>query len=258
MSDRIRHPGLRDRRMPAEQAAALIRPGMTVAMSGFTGAGYPKAVPQALAAQIEQAHAAGEAFRIKVLTGASTAPELDGVLARARGHRTAPALPVRSGAARAHQRRRAGLHRPAPEPRRAVHLVRLLRRGRCRRDRGQRHHRGRPRWCRRRRSATTRPGSTRPTRSSSRSTAGSRRRWRACTTSTTAPRCRRTASPFRCCTRTTASASPTCAATRTRSSPSSRPTRPTATRRSRRPMPTRSRSPRTCSTSTRTRSDAAG
>ncbi|QSX74269.1 acetyl-CoA hydrolase/transferase family protein [Lysobacter arenosi] len=85
MSDRIRHPGLRDRRMSAAQAAALIRPGMTVAMSGFTGAGYPKAVPQALAAQIEQAHDAGEAFRIKVLTGASTAPELDGVLARAQG-----------------------------------------------------------------------------------------------------------------------------------------------------------------------------
>jgi len=85
MSDRIRHPGLRDRRMSAERAAALIRPGMTVAMSGFTGAGYPKAVPQALAAQIEQAHDAGEAFRIKVLTGASTAPELDGVLARAEG-----------------------------------------------------------------------------------------------------------------------------------------------------------------------------
>ncbi len=85
MSDRIRHPGLLDRRMSAGQAATLIRPGMTVAMSGFTGAGYPKAVPQALAAQIEQAHDAGEAFRIKVLTGASTAPELDGVLARAQG-----------------------------------------------------------------------------------------------------------------------------------------------------------------------------
>ncbi|HEY5850661.1 MAG TPA: acetyl-CoA hydrolase/transferase family protein [Lysobacter sp.] len=85
MSDRIRHPGLRDLRMSAEQAAARIRPGMTVAMSGFTGAGYPKAVPLALATQIEQAHDAGEAFRIKVLTGASTAPELDGVLARAQG-----------------------------------------------------------------------------------------------------------------------------------------------------------------------------
>ncbi len=85
MNDRIRHAGLRDKRMSAEQAAALIRPGMTVAMSGFTGAGYPKAVPQALAAHIEQAHARGEEFRVKVMTGASTAPELDGVLARAEG-----------------------------------------------------------------------------------------------------------------------------------------------------------------------------
>lgn len=85
MSDRIRHAGLRGKRMPAEEAAALIRPGMTVAMSGFTGAGYPKAVPQALAAHILQAHDFGEDFRIRVLTGASTAPELDGVLARVRG-----------------------------------------------------------------------------------------------------------------------------------------------------------------------------
>lgn len=85
MNDRIRHAGLREKRMSAEQAAALIRPGMTLAMSGFTGAGYPKAVPQALAAHIEQAHARGEDFRVKVMTGASTAPELDGVLARAQG-----------------------------------------------------------------------------------------------------------------------------------------------------------------------------
>src|SRR6185312_8519001 len=68
--------------MSAEAAASLIKPGMTVAMSGFTGAGYPKAVPQALAVQMETAHAAGDSFTIKVLTGASTAPELDGVLAR--------------------------------------------------------------------------------------------------------------------------------------------------------------------------------
>jgi succinyl-CoA:acetate CoA-transferase len=85
MNDRIRHAGLRDKRMSAEHAAALIQPGMTVAMSGFTGAGYPKAVPQALAAHIEQAHARGQDFRVKVMTGASTAPELDGVLARAQG-----------------------------------------------------------------------------------------------------------------------------------------------------------------------------
>ncbi len=82
---RIRQPELAAKVMTAEQAAALIRPGMTIGMSGFTGAGYPKAVPQALAAHMTAAHARGETFRVRVLTGASTAPELDGVLARADG-----------------------------------------------------------------------------------------------------------------------------------------------------------------------------
>ncbi|WNL45133.1 acetyl-CoA hydrolase/transferase family protein [Dyella sp. BiH032] len=82
---RIRHPELAAKVMTAEQAAALIEPGMTVGMSGFTGAGYPKAVPQALAARMTAAHARGETFRVRVLTGASTAPELDGALARADG-----------------------------------------------------------------------------------------------------------------------------------------------------------------------------
>ncbi|KAF1711238.1 propionyl-CoA--succinate CoA transferase [Pseudoxanthomonas kalamensis DSM 18571] len=82
-SDRILHPQLRERIVSAEQAATLIQPGETVAMSGFTGSGYPKSVPLALAARIEQSHAAGTPFRIKVLTGASTAPELDGALAKA-------------------------------------------------------------------------------------------------------------------------------------------------------------------------------
>ncbi len=85
MTERILHPGLRDKRMSAAQAAELIQPGMTVAMSGFTGAGYPKAVPKELAARMEAASAAGHPFKIKVLTGASTAPELDGALARVEG-----------------------------------------------------------------------------------------------------------------------------------------------------------------------------
>ncbi len=84
-SPRIHDPRLRGRVMSAEDAAALIGPDMTVAMSGFTGAGYPKAVPAALATRISAAHARGEDFRIRVLTGASTAPELDGALARAKG-----------------------------------------------------------------------------------------------------------------------------------------------------------------------------
>jgi len=54
-------------------------------MSGFTGSGYPKAVPTALAARIEAKHAAGEPFRVRVWTGASTGPELDGALAKVDG-----------------------------------------------------------------------------------------------------------------------------------------------------------------------------
>ena len=84
-SSRIANPSLRARVMDADAAAALIAPGTTVGMSGFTGAGYPKAVPQALARRIEAAHAAGDPFSISVWTGASTGPELDGALARARG-----------------------------------------------------------------------------------------------------------------------------------------------------------------------------
>ena len=71
--------------MGAEDAAALIESGMTVGLSGFTGSGYPKAVPLALAARIEAAHAVGHPFRVRVWTGASTGPELDGALAKVDG-----------------------------------------------------------------------------------------------------------------------------------------------------------------------------
>jgi len=69
--------------MSADDAAALIAPGSRIGMSGFTGAGYPKAVPVALAARIEAAHARGEKFAVQVWSGASTGPELDGALAKA-------------------------------------------------------------------------------------------------------------------------------------------------------------------------------
>ena len=71
--------------MSAEEAAALIAPDSTIGMSGFTGAGYPKAVPAALARRIEAAHENGRPFTVNVWTGASTAPELDGLLAAADG-----------------------------------------------------------------------------------------------------------------------------------------------------------------------------
>ncbi|RBP14361.1 succinyl-CoA:acetate CoA-transferase [Roseiarcus fermentans] len=82
---RIRNAALRSKIMSADQAAALILDGAHVGMSGFTGAGYPKAVPAALAARMNAKHAAGEHFKIGVWTGASTAPELDGALAKADG-----------------------------------------------------------------------------------------------------------------------------------------------------------------------------
>jgi succinyl-CoA:acetate CoA-transferase len=71
--------------MSADDAAKLILPGETVGMSGFTGAGYPKEIPLALARHITQSNERGERFRITVWTGASTAPELDGVLAKVDG-----------------------------------------------------------------------------------------------------------------------------------------------------------------------------
>jgi succinyl-CoA:acetate CoA-transferase len=83
--ERILDARLRARVMSPESAAALIQPGETVAMSGFTGSGYPKAVPGALARRIEAAHQSGQAFQIKLMTGASTAPELDGALAKVEG-----------------------------------------------------------------------------------------------------------------------------------------------------------------------------
>jgi succinyl-CoA:acetate CoA-transferase len=54
-------------------------------MSGFTGAGHPKAVPGALVGRMSDAAQEGEHFAVGVWTGASTAPELDGALARVDG-----------------------------------------------------------------------------------------------------------------------------------------------------------------------------
>src|SRR5665811_29366 len=82
---RIHNPAAAAKVVTADQAAALIAPRANVGMSGFTGAGYPKAVPQALARRVISATEAGDPFRIGVWTGASTAPELDGALAAVDG-----------------------------------------------------------------------------------------------------------------------------------------------------------------------------
>ncbi|WP_454721297.1 acetyl-CoA hydrolase/transferase family protein [Delftia acidovorans] len=83
LADRVRFPEFLSRTMTAEQAAALIPHGVNVGMSGFTGAGYPKALPQAIAQHAKSEHAAGRPYKINVWTGASTAAEMDGALAEA-------------------------------------------------------------------------------------------------------------------------------------------------------------------------------
>lgn len=85
MTDRIKAKGLSKHIMPTEAAAGLISNGMTLGMSSFTGSGYPKAVPLALAARIRAEHEQGRRMRVRVWTGASTGPELDGALAEADG-----------------------------------------------------------------------------------------------------------------------------------------------------------------------------
>ncbi|WP_277501275.1 MULTISPECIES: acetyl-CoA hydrolase/transferase family protein [unclassified Nocardioides] len=84
-SGRITCPVLVDRVTTAEEAARHVQHGMSVGISGFTGAGYPKAVPGALAERMAAAHARGEEFRVGLWSGASTAPEVDGRLAEVHG-----------------------------------------------------------------------------------------------------------------------------------------------------------------------------
>ena len=82
---RVLNSNLAQKIMSAAEAAALIRSGDQIGMSGFTGSGYPKAVPMELARRISEAHFRGEKFQVSVFTGASTGPELDGALALAGG-----------------------------------------------------------------------------------------------------------------------------------------------------------------------------
>jgi len=80
MDKKIRNTILRKKITSAEQAAELVEDGMVVATSGFTPAGYPKAVPLVLAKRVRMS---GEKLQITLLTGASVGEELDGALTEA-------------------------------------------------------------------------------------------------------------------------------------------------------------------------------
>ncbi len=77
MAGRILYKALQSKVMSAEDAAKLIPNGAVVGMSGFTGAGYPKAVPVAMAKRAVEERLRGKPYRVNVLTGASTGPEQD-------------------------------------------------------------------------------------------------------------------------------------------------------------------------------------
>ena len=67
--------------LTAAEAAALISNDDTIGFGGFTPAGSPKAVSREIAQRAMEEHKAGRPFSIGVITGASTGPSLDGVLA---------------------------------------------------------------------------------------------------------------------------------------------------------------------------------
>ncbi len=70
-------------KITAAEVAAMIKNGETLALSGFTPAGSPKAVTKELAKVAEKEHEAGREFKVRLFTGASTGPSTDGVLTQA-------------------------------------------------------------------------------------------------------------------------------------------------------------------------------
>ena len=69
--------------LTAEEAADMIKNDATVGFSGFTAAGAAKAIPPAIAEKAKKLHSNEQAYKIKVIAGASTCNCLDGILAEA-------------------------------------------------------------------------------------------------------------------------------------------------------------------------------
>ncbi|UYP20492.1 acetyl-CoA hydrolase/transferase family protein [Rhodococcus sp. Z13] len=82
---RVRHEAYRRKIVSAQEAVQWIRPGDTVAISGFASAGTPKAVTPALAEHIRRTRATGGDFRVNLLTGASVSVETERMLAEVDG-----------------------------------------------------------------------------------------------------------------------------------------------------------------------------
>ena len=70
-------------RITAAEAAALVKNGQTIGLSGFTPAGTAKMVTAEIAKIAEAEHAEGRPYKISIFTGASTGQSTDGALANA-------------------------------------------------------------------------------------------------------------------------------------------------------------------------------
>ncbi len=77
------HAELKNKVKTAQEAAALVNNNEIIGISGFTGAGYSKAVAPALAERGKKLRDEGVDFGISLYTGASIGDECDGTLARA-------------------------------------------------------------------------------------------------------------------------------------------------------------------------------
>ncbi|WOC14829.1 acetyl-CoA hydrolase/transferase family protein [Pseudochrobactrum sp. MP213Fo] len=78
LEDRIRNSSLLSKVVTPQQAASLIKDGMTIGMSGFTRAGDAKAVPIAMAEK-----AKSDPFKVTLITGASLGHDVDKILTEA-------------------------------------------------------------------------------------------------------------------------------------------------------------------------------
>ena len=67
MTDRIAHEQLQSKVMSAEEAAQFVNNGDKVGMSGFTGAGYPKALPTAIANKAKDVYSSWDEFILVIL-----------------------------------------------------------------------------------------------------------------------------------------------------------------------------------------------
>lgn len=71
-------------RLTAQEAARLIKNGDTVGIGGFSSVGTPKVIPAALAEYAIEEHAAGREFKVGLVTGGATGPQIDTQLAQAK------------------------------------------------------------------------------------------------------------------------------------------------------------------------------